>query len=314
VSLLHAPTLNIKAGSEQTWLRSHLWLQMSDRERNLQETIDFKDMPRSEVLVSVKDTLWTILFRASGVHPHQSASRVISLCAPEPIGSFAAIFVNRLCLDPAAFTVVADIALLPFDVEYMHVLGESLQRVRMNQINVTHAEIPAWKRLFPALVERCRTFAHGPNCEYASEGVPRSIELTRSPLCACGRGHALPKSMAGVPDALWSVLRPYATRAAISPLFAVSFVEAVGGAAKNGAPAAAGSGAAGASRTAEQRPAQPSTQARPPTAPKGERCWACGGAGRPKLLTCSKCKRAKYCSAECSRENWRVHRAECKPT
>ncbi|KAK9803119.1 hypothetical protein WJX73_006959 [Symbiochloris irregularis] len=47
-----------------------------------------------------------------------------------------------------------------------------------------------------------------------------------------------------------------------------------------------------------------------PTYPK---CWECTSVPGPgfKLLTCGKCKYARYCSAQCQKANWPVHKAFC---
>ena len=38
-------------------------------------------------------------------------------------------------------------------------------------------EVAAWKQLLPALAERCRTWKHGPNCEFlAKKTIPLSLE------------------------------------------------------------------------------------------------------------------------------------------
>lgn len=50
-------------------------------------------------------------------------------------------------------------------------------------------------------------------------------------------------------------------------------------------------------------------------------CWVCGATptdgdgadSKPKpLKTCARCKTAKYCSADCQRQDWDLHKAQCK--
>jgi len=54
-----------------------------------------------------------------------------------------------------------------------------------------------------------------------------------------------------------------------------------------------------------------------PTAPvdvlDSEQCHSCGKREREnaKLLVCSKCKLAKYCTADCQKQHWKVHKPHC---
>ena len=48
---------------------------------------------------------------------------------------------------------------------------------------------------------------------------------------------------------------------------------------------------------------------RPPGSPK--ECAACGITGKP-LLVCGKCHMTRYCSRECQKAHWNVHKAMCK--
>ena len=44
-------------------------------------------------------------------------------------------------------------------------------------------------------------------------------------------------------------------------------------------------------------------------------CARCGQTAAPgvKLLTCSRCKLVRYCSAECQRKDWKSHKPRCQP-
>ncbi|KIP06825.1 hypothetical protein PHLGIDRAFT_72162, partial [Phlebiopsis gigantea 11061_1 CR5-6] len=96
------------------------------------------------------------------------------------------------------------------------------------------------------------------------------------PLCACGKGY--------VTDAFreqteWAPWAPHATRIALSPLFAVSYLE-------------------------------PTLQDIEP-----DQFTICSGCfkwiPRVQRKQCGACKVATYCSAACQRSDWRVHKAGC---
>jgi hypothetical protein len=95
---------------------------------------------------------------------------------------------------------------------------------RAVDFRITEEEATGWKAMLPALVERCRRhWQHKSTCEYAT-GVdfscPRTRVLRQSPICSCGQG----EDVGGIPEA-YSILSPYATKIAISPLSAVPYVE-----------------------------------------------------------------------------------------
>ncbi|KAF8595883.1 hypothetical protein BDV93DRAFT_394756, partial [Ceratobasidium sp. AG-I] len=98
--------------------------------------------------------------------------------------------------------------------------------------------------------------------------------LDQTPICTCGEGLGFSSSEWNVRS--WKGLLRFATRAAISPLFSVSYIETVAGAVKS------------------------------------LPCWSCGGPGKPTLSACSKCKKARYCSTECQHRDWKTHKASCK--
>ncbi|EGO03813.1 hypothetical protein SERLA73DRAFT_119451 [Serpula lacrymans var. lacrymans S7.3] len=97
--------------------------------------------------------------------------------------------------------------------------------------------------------------------------------MEKNPLCSCGRG----KDVEGMNKVnMWKPLAPYVTRIALSPLFAVSYLETVG------------------------------------RDPEAYRCFVCRGKGKPKLKMCTVCKKVRYCSSECQKKDWKVHKLRCK--
>ncbi|TFK33607.1 hypothetical protein BDQ12DRAFT_614957, partial [Crucibulum laeve] len=90
----------------------------------------------------------------------------------------------------------------------------------------------------------------------------------------CGRGNDV-EGMLAVP--LWRNLAPYVTRVALSPLFAVSYLEAVG------------------------------------RDPDARKCSVCRRKGKPRVKECTGCRKVRYCSPECQKSDWKTHKAKCKP-
>lgn len=82
-----------------------------------------------------------------------------------------------------------------------------------------------------------------------------------------------------------SVEAKYATRAAISPLFIVPYLE----------------------YAETMEPAHV-----PPVGPALARCAACGKGGVP-LSRCDRCKANKYCSKDCQVKDWQTHKRNCLP-
>jgi hypothetical protein len=116
--------------------------------------------------------------------------------------------------------------------------------------------------------------------------VPVSLEHGKQVLCSCGAG-ILPKNFISLP-AWEESAAPNATRIAISPTFAVPFVERVADLEK----LAQGQRMSG-----------------------KERCRNCGRTETPDgraLKKCLRCQKVKYCSGECQKKDWKKHRMECR--
>jgi hypothetical protein len=274
-------------------------LAFSDRENAIRKSVTQSSRLASDMMVNLKDSFHTFFCRILGLAGANEQSRVFGLHF-KSVGTFVLIFINRLCLDPAAASLVADVAILPLDRRIMDRVGLGLQALTNSgpavvNIVTTAEEAVAWKQLIPAVVERCRTWSHSSNCEYASAGrIPLSVELDETPICSCGFGVDLPASISGIPSKAWKLLRPFTTRAALSPLFAVSYVEPV---------------ASDAKQLIRGATAGPNRVNRTDTA---QACQKCGGLGKPKLLQCSKCKIVKYCSKACATADWKDHKAVCQ--
>jgi len=265
------------------WVTTHVSLMFSDRQRVIRDRQTKYTSNVRDILVDVKDTLYTLLIRISGVQGVKS--RVFGLAEPSIGGIYTLIFVTDLRLDLASHTVVADACVLPLTNRIVEDISSTLARLQNDglvRVKTIAEEMKAWKRLLPAFVERCREWKHKDSCEYIVKGVvPLSLELAESPICSCGQGMGV-DAFENVKE--WKHLAQYVTRAAISPLFAVSYLDSVA-----------------------TLPEENISKFRKVPG----QCTGCSGPGKPKLLTCSIC-RAPYCSLVCQREDWKRHKHRCK--
>jgi hypothetical protein len=170
LSLDRSPIFDARKAGDVDWIRSHVSLALSDRERN--QNIS----STSPVLSQVKETLHGIFTSASGLN----AKRIFGFKAPS-CGIYTIVFLNHLRLDLASNTLVADVCVLPLTLQRLEIFGEILSRIchaQMVVINTSEGEALAWKQLLPACVERCRSWCHMQNCEYIHEdNIPLSVEL-----------------------------------------------------------------------------------------------------------------------------------------
>jgi hypothetical protein len=310
------PTIDVTNArrSDLDWIHVLSSVQFSDREKL---ALKMGNLPETEVVTNMKESLHMVFSQAAGINPPSTPRRMFQLWAPE-VGVFMILFVCEVRLDPASFSFVADMAVVPLDItrteeaaEGIFALMNGVTPQNSTTITLTEVEAVGWKQLIPACVERCRTWSHSPNCEYKAPGarIPLSVEVefAYSPICTCGRGIGLPERLSNVPKKAWAHFRPMAIRAAISPLFAVSYLDRVAGPAADflGEQQQARTNLPTSSFSSAQRP--PKSQAKLGT----DSCTACGGPGNPKLLACGRCKRTKYCSSACSKAHWKKHKQTC---
>lgn len=132
-----------------------------------------------------------------------------------------------------------------------------------------------WGLLLPVAVERAwQTYTHTAECEYTRLGGSGWT------VCSYGKGKDLPpafKESLKQINTPGSLVHPLFYRAAFSPLFAPG----------------------------EKISAQSLD------APSG--CGECGkeGKGGKALMRCARCYRVEYCSKECQKLHWKVHKRIC---
>ncbi len=288
VDLERLPVLDLSSPDRLSFLPIHIGMSYSDRERRLCKAEDEGTLTASDIDVTtrVEQSIQHLLLISCGLG--QERRSVFGLSNPKNGGGYTLIFVNGVCLDLASHAVVLDACVLPLSENLVSRLFGAIGRLNegLIQVHTEAGEVKAWKHLLPAITERCRKWSHTANCEYLSRGIPVSQEIVQSPLCSCGRGKNLGSF---TQKKNWKVFAPYVTRAAISPLFAVPFIDSIGADLMN---ASRGSG----------RDGQKDKNS----------CVKCFGPGKPKLLVCGACKNASYCSASCQKADWKVHKQVCK--
>ncbi|KAG1851296.1 hypothetical protein DFJ58DRAFT_704196 [Suillus subalutaceus] len=272
------------------WINPHLSFMFSERERRIPQ-----GLITGSTLLDVKHTLNFIFGLASG-----TADGKPPLCyaLQEEHAIFVMIYITDLRLDLGSHTMVADAWVMPSSPEPAKIkaFGKVSQHLMagtdMKQTGIAAEERKAWMHLLVAATERCRTWEHKTNCEYRAKGaIPLTLEPDWSPICSCGAGVGAEAFVKKYP--MLRPLAPYVTRAVISPLFALSYMERVG------APEDA---------IATKTPLTPAS-----AAAVRHVCAACGkeGSAPGSLSICSRCKIVRYCSADCQREDWKGHKKRC---
>ncbi|CAE6445145.1 unnamed protein product [Rhizoctonia solani] len=274
------------------YILPHMALQHSDRERKIM--FDPNYVPRDH-LHALKVGVNILVHDYLGFEFRGPPFEVFAL---RPVGSGVqmVLLIGGLRSDSAGGTIVLDTAVIPVTTKnkatvlpLLDPIGES--GVLIMSVDIRHGEMGAWKQYLTACVERARTWTHKPECEYQAVGQsPISLENGGDSLCTCGNGIGFEGQEWIPPEApKWQQLLPYATRAGISPIFSVPYLEIVGGEVFKD--------------TGYGRP--------PPTTTPLNGCWACAKSGVPPS-TCGRCQRARYCSAKCQREHWKDHKWDCQ--
>ncbi|KAI1121828.1 hypothetical protein F5Y10DRAFT_288030 [Nemania abortiva] len=293
IELQRCPVVDVSQSTKLKWLDIHISMMMSARERVLNRK---RELPRSfgeEVRLDLKASLCTLFIKIAGLKCEKHV--VFGLNNSENGGVHILILASNLRINLADRTVVLDCAVLPLHDGLMPRLANLMAALvshGMIMIKVNDAEMKLWKHVLPAYVERCRTWTHRGNCEYAkANAVPLSTENGEQCLCACGNGNFPPNFISGVPN--WKTLAKHSVRAAISPVFWAPFADEL---------------------------YRPDISEYIPTtagAGHGPPRKGCASCGRDKqedgsdLLHCGRCKKVNYCSIKCQRADWGKHKPTC---
>lgn len=294
VNLDNLPVLDVSDKKRLGFLTTLTSWMFSARERKLRDQADESGLAIS-ARMNFKESLFTMFMLASGLQGGQTG--LFAIHHPDKGGIHMLLFVSAIRLDGANASVALDAAVIPFTVDIikggkLEAFLLILRELECCTITVDDDELVLWKKVLPALAERCRNWTHTPECEYAKPQatVPLSTEPGKQVLCSCGAGK-LPENFISLPE--WDVASQFATRIAISPVYAVPFVEDV------------------------VDPSVAESMSKLGLDVQGDetlRCWSCGAVeakGGGSLKKCMRCVKVKYCSIECQKKDWKKHRMEC---
>ena len=271
------PRLDVQGIAQLRTLFTHFHLEFTDQERHMENKGKFDD------ILGVKHTIRSIFASFTGAWGAVNHTFGFLRAKDRNIDTF--IFVSGLRLDLADHSVVADAFVLTLSEELALAGGiralEAVEEFPLLKIALVEEELRVWKQLLPALAERSRVgWQHGINCKYLSQkGIPPHLGFGTDPLCHCGWGKKT-EELQKRPE--WTPFTPFVTRIALSPLFGVPYLDKV------------------------------LSYVKPVVEERKRRCDVCKEGGKPKLLTCTRCKRSTYCSVVCQRADWKEHKTKCK--
>ena len=286
VNLEMQPLVHLPKKGDWSWLVGFMGTTLSDAEKTLSNT---GQAATTNAKHDLKQSL-NILFQTfAGLNEkHKGPKRTFNL-AVETTGMHTLIFATEIHHDLDLGSIVMEAYTVPLTMPKVKELLpalRALQRTEACTIKVSTDESILWKRMLPALAERCRTWTHKSTCEYADKGAPLSTEQAESPLCTCGQGHISGPELATLGQKEWAPFAKYAVRVAIAPIFPVPYVES--------------------SLTDIVKKLQEVRS----TAGQDPKCDHCGTAG-DKLRVCAGCRKVRYCGPECQKAARKEHRMDC---
>ena len=296
VNLESQPLVKFPKKGDSSWLSTFMGTTLSDAERPL-STLD--QATTTNTRYDLKQSLGTMLLSFAGLNKNHSGSSKTFQLALETTGAHTIIFATSIRFDLDLGSVVMEAYVVSLTIsrvkELFKPLG-ALQGTQPRSIRVSNEESILWKRMLPALAERCRTWNHKPTCEYQSRGAPLSTEEGQSPLCSCGEGIISGAELAQLGSKEWTPFAKYAVRIAIAPIFPVPYLELCMSDLRD--------------RAREAPPQQRHAAAESSTSASAATCDHCGEA-KDKLLMCGGCRKARYCGPDCQKAHRKEHKREC---
>ncbi|KAK6520955.1 hypothetical protein TWF506_001191 [Arthrobotrys conoides] len=276
--------------SAYEWISSVVTFSLSKQERANINSTPHKYV--GDLISEVKETIQSIFFHYLGAHGYRHDCFVLS-CAST--GGYMLIYIKAIRLDLSGQSITADCAIVPFEDDTLSEISPHLANFPHVQLSNSPEESKAWLQLSSSLVERCRTWQHKPDCGYIKfSRVPLSapgLRIGDSPICNCGKG-IFPEAFNDNP--FLPPLLPYATRAALGPLFPPPYSKEL--------------------QDMRDLIAQSSSlniSEDPPEEPKKTVCALCGKEEEDeekRVRKCNVCMKVEYCSRECQQKDWKIHK------
>ena len=225
VNLELHPLITFPKKADSSWLRTFMGTTLSDAENALRK-LDQAETTNAKF--DLKQSLGILFLTHAGLNEMSKGPRKTFQLALETTGAHTLIFATGIRHDLDLGSVVMEAYVVPFTIPRVEELLKSLHALQMTEpsvIRVSKDESILWKRMLPALAERCRTWKHKSTCEYRNKGAPLSTEEGRLPLCSCGEGKISGAELAKLGVKEWAPFAKYAVRVAIAPIFPVPYLE-----------------------------------------------------------------------------------------
>jgi len=209
--------------------------------------------------------------------------------------------VTGLFLDPSSHNIVAEMYVV--ERKPNTTVGALVENVDCMMLPLGSEQAQFWRAAVPAMIERCRDWEHGPNCEH-NENMARSVVT----ICSCGMGKSINKDLLEIEE--WAELGPYVTRCALSPVFPAPYVEQtrthwvntlgskVGISDEELQEAFDGTSGTQSAGNGRERPQSLTS------------CQVCGRSENTKK--CGRCRSVYYCGENCQKTDWRRHKSSCQ--
>ena len=288
VNLDIQPLVDVSAKSKTSpWLSNFMGGALTHAEKSLPLEPGSSPNP----LYDLKQSLGNIFLQFAG-HDSRRPKQIQTFQLANKNGCNTIILAKEMRHDLDLGSIVLDAYVVPFTVPRVMELRSALGRLQETQpstVKLSDKELILWKRLLPALAERCRTWDHKPTCEYRGKSIPLSVEEAQTPLCSCGEGKVPADFGKTVKE--WAPFAKYATRIALAPIFPVPYIEESVANMK-------GLGGLDAAPSSSSSALEP-------------KCDECGKASAT-LKNCARCGVAKYCNHDCQKKAWKAHKKECR--